>query len=94
MADMTAPLEVVVERGRVWIKRAHQSFMLDYDDTENLEWYASRLRDVLGIASIEERYTLQGATAEPGARNPFREGSDAAKWWQNGNAGVEGKTNG
>lgn len=42
-----APLEVVVERGRVWIRRAHQSFRMDYDDPENLEWYADQLRKVL-----------------------------------------------
>jgi len=41
------PLEVVVERSRVWIRRGSQSFMLAYDDPASLEWYAETLRKVL-----------------------------------------------
>lgn len=46
---MTDALIVKVDRGRVWIERGHQSFMLAYDDQEpgQLEWYAGQLRRVL-----------------------------------------------
>lgn len=44
-----APVQVCVERGRVWIKRGTQSFMLAYEDDENTEWYANQLRKALSI---------------------------------------------
>lgn len=45
-----SPVQVVVERGRVWIVRGDQSFMLAYHDTdvEGLNWYANKLRKALG----------------------------------------------
>lgn len=50
---MADKLEVVVARGRVWIKRGHRSFMLGYDDEEPaaVENYARMLREVLGVPS-------------------------------------------
>lgn len=45
------PLEVLVDRGRVWLRRGHQSFMLDYDSKVPLElhWYANQLRGMLAL---------------------------------------------
>lgn len=49
-------VEVVVERGRVWIRRGVQSFMLAYDvDTdEERQWYAGQLRNALGVDGVKE----------------------------------------
>ena len=54
-------VEVKVERNRVWIVKAHQSFMLAYegDTDEELNWYADTLRAVLsnftrGVNSPEQ----------------------------------------
>lgn len=54
------PLEVAVERGRIWIKRAHRSFMLAYDDPElaHQQWYAEQIRQVLnphGVPATKEK---------------------------------------
>lgn len=49
-AEVTgSQVEVKVERNRVWIVMAHQSFMLAYeaDTDEELNWYADQLRNVL-----------------------------------------------
>lgn len=44
-------VEVKVKRGRVWIVKGVQSFMLAYeaDTDELLQWYANQLCDVLSI---------------------------------------------
>lgn len=49
-----APVLVCVERGRVWIKRGTQSFMLAYDADHDAdaEWYAGQLRDALSILHL------------------------------------------
>ena len=43
------PVTVVIDRGRVWIKRGVQSFLLDYEGEtdDELNWYAQRLREAL-----------------------------------------------
>jgi hypothetical protein len=46
-APSAEPVEVTVRNGRVWIKRGNQSWMLEYDDEENAEWYAQTLRDAI-----------------------------------------------
>lgn len=64
------PLEVVVERGRVWLRRAHQSFMLAYDSKEPLE---QRLRHAPRRA--RDRRPVRAANhASPGvtAGRPYR----------------------
>jgi hypothetical protein len=47
-----AQITVEVERGRVWIKRGVQQWMLAYDEDEPsaVEWYAQTLRAALGDA--------------------------------------------
>lgn len=49
LRKMAGPVEVKVERNRVWIVNAHQSFMLAYeaDTAEELNWYADQLRGAL-----------------------------------------------
>ena len=44
-----AQITVEVERGRVWIKRGNQSWILAYDDDDPVavEWYAKTLRAAL-----------------------------------------------
>jgi hypothetical protein len=56
-------LTVEIERGRVWIKRAHRSLMLAYDSDvpEEREWYAKQVREILGLTK----------RAASGAPNPL-----------------------
>lgn len=66
---MPEPLEVVIEHGRVWIRRGVQSFMADYDpegdeDAAPLEWFAERVREVVMPRSgldPEMGFLLEGA---------------------------------
>ncbi len=61
---MAEKLEVVVERGRVWIKRGHQSFMLAYeeDDHSARENYARMLREVLDADTVKVIKTAEENT--------------------------------
>ena len=48
-APQPSAMSVVIERGRVWMRRGNQSWMLAYDDDEPhaVEWYAQTLRAAL-----------------------------------------------
>jgi len=59
-----APAQVCVERGRVWIKRGVQSFMLAYEDDENTEWYANQLRKALSIITPDVKIPAAPSTKE------------------------------
>jgi hypothetical protein len=59
-----APVQVCVERGRVWIKRGVQSFMLAYEDEENTEWYANQLRKALSIIPPDVKMAAAPSTKE------------------------------
>jgi hypothetical protein len=51
-AGKAQPLNIDIDRGRVWIKRGNQSFMMAYEgDEDELQWYCDRLKEALsGIA--------------------------------------------
>ena len=77
-------LEVVIERDRVWIKRAHQSFMLAYDSdvAEEREWYAARLREVLHLAPKQEASRSDPTPLpQPPARHGFCDMCGVSHQW-------------
>ena len=47
-AGKAQPLNIDIDRGRVWIKRGNQSFMMAYEgDEDELQWYCDRLKEAL-----------------------------------------------
>lgn len=92
--NSSEPLEVIVERHRVWIKRGCQSFMMAYDDTENMEWYAGQLRKVLQIVDMNSLRT----PLERNGGNVYRPHllmTASGEFWRckHGNSGYDGDLN-
>ena len=80
------PVTVVIDRGRVWIKRGVQSFLLDYEGEtdDELNWYAQRLREALAPPQsmlTDEEMANCGLLSElqPRAQEPVEAAYEAHK---------------
>ena len=89
-APEAAPVKVVVERERVWLKRGVQSFMLAYEaeTDDERQWYAEQLRGALAAftpdvktAPAQAQPADQALAAKGRARHPI---ADIICAWANG----------
>ncbi len=69
-AGKAQPLNIDIDRGRVWIKRGNQSFMMAYEgDEDELQWYCDRLKEALSGITPD----VKTAPAAPAPSPDWRE---------------------
>jgi hypothetical protein len=78
-AGKAQPLNIDIDRGRVWIKRGNQSFMMAYEgDEDELQWYCDRLKEALSGITPDVKTAPAAPALHPDERADLAERIEAA----------------
>lgn len=78
-AGKAQPLNIDIDRGRVWIKRGNQSFMMAYEgDEDELQWYCDRLKEALSGITPDVKTAPAAPALHPDERADLAERIGAA----------------